>query len=148
MDIMYAERCTKHIYTKGDRDNRMQKHDELILLESNGVIGKYLDTENNTIIEAIGSIVVPGQGKAAKYRGTVIWSQDIPITMQVMSIKKILHEYIGISNKEILYIAREKTSWTFGEFVSVDAAQIIEKSKMYNLNIEMVDIDSGEKLII
>ena len=39
-------------------------------------------------------------------------------------------------------------SWTFGEFFCVDAANIIELSKKYNIKVEMVDIDSGEALII
>lgn len=137
-----------YIFCEGE-DKYMKNNHELISHESNGVFaGVYLDTENNTIIEAIGTSAVPGESRAAKYRGTVIWSQDIPITTQVMSIKKILCEHSGISNKEILHIAREKTSWTFGEFFGVDAAHILEKARMYSLNIEMIDIDSGIKLII
>lgn len=119
----------------------MKQNHELILLESNGVIGKYLSTKDNTMVEAVGTIAVPRGSKVSKYRGTVIWSQDIPITTQIMSIKKVLQEYFSISNKEILHIAREKTSWTFGEFFGVDATHILERSKMYNLNIEMIDVE-------
>lgn len=135
-----------YMFCEGE-DKYMKNNHELILHESNEVFaGVYLDTENNTIIEGIG--YVPRESKAAKYRGTVIWSQDIPITTQVMSIKKILREYFSVSNEEILHTAREKTSWTFGEFFDVDATHILEKARMYKLNIEMRDIDSGIKLII
>ena len=126
----------------------MQSADELILLESNGVQGKYLCTKRNTIIEAIGTMVVPRDDKVSKYRGTIIWSTDIPLTVQVDAVKKICGKYCEISDKDILNMAREKESWTFGEFFGVDAANIIELSKKYKLKVEMVDIDSGEALII
>ena len=126
----------------------MKQNHELILLKSNGVIGKYLSTKDNTIVEAVGTIAVPRGNKVSKYRGTVIWSQDISITLQVFNANKILSEFYDISNKEILHIAREKTSWTFGEFFGVDAMHILERAKMYNLNIEMIDVDSGIKLTI
>ena len=126
----------------------MQSADELILLESNGVQGKYLCTKSNTIIEAIGTMVVPRDDKVSKYRGTIIWSTDIPLTVQVDAVKKICGKYCEISDKDILNMAREKESWTFGEFFGVDAANIIELSKKYKLKVEMVDIDSGEALII
>lgn len=132
----------------GGEDKYMKQNHELILLESNGVIGKYLSTKDNAIVEAVGTIAVPRGSEVSKYRGTVIWSQDISVTEQVMSIKKILQEYFSISNQEILHIAREKTKWTFGEFYGVDAAHILQSSKIYNLNIEMVDVDSGIKLTI
>lgn len=126
----------------------MQSADELILLESDGVQGKYLSTKSNTIIEAIGTIVVPRDDKVSKYRGTIIWSTDIPLTVQVNAAKKICGRYCGISDKDILNMAKEKRSWTFGEFFCVDAANIIELSRKYNIKVEMVDIDSGEALVI
>ena len=95
----------------------MKQDYELILLESDGVIGKYLSTKDNSIVEAIGTIAVPRDSKVSKYRGTIIWSQDIPITEQIISVKKILQEYLSITNKEMLQIAREKTQWTFGDFL-------------------------------
>lgn len=45
-------------------------------------------------------------------------------------------------------MAREKKNWTFGEFFGVDAVNIIELSKKYNIKVEMIDIDSGEALTI
>lgn len=126
----------------------MQSADELVLLESNGVQGKYLCTKSNTIIEAIGTIAVPRDDKVNKYRGTIIWSTDIPVTIQVNAAKKICGKYCEISDKDILNMAREKKNWTFGEFFSVDASNIIELSQKYNQKIEMVDIDSGEALVI
>lgn len=126
----------------------MKQDYELILLESDGVIGKYLSTKDNSIVEAIGTIAVPRDSKVSKYRGTIIWSQDIPITEQIISVKKILQEYLSITNKEMLQIAREKTQWTFGDFFGVDAARILERAQTYHLNIEMVDVDSGIKLTI
>ena len=126
----------------------MQSADELILLESDGVQGKYLCTKSNTIIEAIGTIVVPRDNKVSKYRGTIIWSTDIPLTVQVNAAKKICGRYCEISDKDILNMAREKRNWTFGEFSCIDAANIMESSRKYNINVEMVDIDSGETLVI
>lgn len=66
----------------------MQRSDELILLESDGVQGKYLCTKSNTVIEAIGTIVVPRDNKVTKYRGTIIWSTGISLTVQVNAVKK------------------------------------------------------------
>ena len=126
----------------------MQSADELILLESDGVQGKYLCTKSNTIIEAIGTIVVPRDNKVSKYRGTIIWSTDIPLTVQVNAAKKICGRYCEISDKDILNMAREKRNWTFGEFFCIDAANIMESSRKHNINVEMVDIDSGETLVI
>ena len=126
----------------------MQSADELILLESNGVQGKYLCTKSNTIIEAIGTIVVPRDNKVSKYKGTIIWSTDIPLTAQVNAAKKICGRYCKISDKDILNMAREKTNWTFGEFLGIDAVNIMELSRKYNMNVEMVDSDSGETLVI
>ena len=66
--------------------------------------------------------------------------------MQVNAAKKVCGQYCDISNKDILNMARAKIKWKFGDFFCVDAANIIKLSKKYNLNIEMVDIDSGEKM--
>jgi len=126
----------------------MQSSDELILLESDGVQGKYLCTKSNTILEAIGTVAVPRDNKVSKYRGTIIWSADIPLTVQVNASKKICGRYCEISDKDILDMAREKKNWTFGEFFCIDAANIMESARTYNINVEMVDVDSGEILII
>lgn len=126
----------------------MQRSDELILLESDGVQGKYLCTKSNTVIEAIGTIVVPRDNKVTKYRGTIIWSTGISLTVQVNAVKKICSKYCEFSDKDILKLAREKKNWTFGEFFGVDAVNIIELSKKYNIKVEMIDIDSGEALTI
>ena len=126
----------------------MQSADELILLESDGVQGKYLCTKSNTIIEAIGTIVVPRDNKVSKYKGTIIWSTDISLTVQVNAAKKICGRYCKISDKDILNMAREKTNWTFGEFFGIDAVNIMKLSRKYNMNVEMVDSDSGEILVI
>lgn len=125
----------------------MQGTDELILLESNGVQGKYLCKKSNTIIEAIGTIAVPRYKKISKYRGTIIWSTGIPLTVQINAVKKICGKYCKISDKDILNMAREKRSWTFGEFLCDEAINIIELSRKYNIKIEMIDIDNGEKLL-
>jgi len=37
----------------------MQDLDELVLLESDGVLGKYLYTKTNEIMEGVGTIAVP-----------------------------------------------------------------------------------------
>lgn len=124
----------------------MQGLDELVLLESDGVLGKYLCTKTNEIVEGVGTIAVPRGDKIEKYRGMVIWSSEQPITIQVNSAKRICSKYCDISDKDLLNMAREKMNWTFGEFFGVDAVNIIEQSKKYNLKIEMVDIDSGELL--
>ena len=124
----------------------MKNADELVLLESDGVLEKYLCTRNNSIVEAVGTVAVPRSDKVEKYKGTIIWSSNSPVTMQVNAAKKICGQYCDISDKDILNMARAKINWTFGEFFGVDAANIIELSKKYNLNIEMVDIDSGEMM--
>lgn len=126
----------------------MHEDDDLVLLESDGVKGKYLCLETNEEIEAIGTIAVPREKEVAKYRGTVTWSKNSPITKQIMAMKKICSEYNIISNKDIIAIAREKGSWTFGEFFGVDAANILELAQKYNVNVEMVDINSKTKLVI
>ena len=60
----------------------MQGLDELVLLESDGVLGKYLCTKTNEIMEGVGTIAVPRGDKIEKYRGMVIWSSEQPITIQ------------------------------------------------------------------
>lgn len=124
----------------------MQNNENLILLESDGIKGKYLCLETNEVIEAVGTIAVPREDRIIKYRGIVKWSQDISITKQVMAMKKICKKYDIIPNKDILYIARENTEWIFGEFFGVDAANIIEISRKEHLDIEMIDIENGTKL--
>lgn len=123
----------------------MQDND-LIFLEANGSISKYLCKKDNTIIEAEGAIVVPGVSEVAKYRGIVIWSLDVPITKQINDMRKICEKYFNVSSKEILNRAREENSWIFGEFYDFEAIDILKLSKKYNLYIEMINIDSGEKL--
>ena len=61
--------------------------------------------------------------------------------------KKICGKYCEISNMDILNMARENRSWTFGEFMCDEAINIIELSRKYNIKIEMTDIDNGEKLL-
>lgn len=126
----------------------MQNSENLILLESNGIKGKYLCLETNEVIEAVGTIAVPREDRIIKYRGIVKWSQDISITKQVMAMKKICEKYGIIPNKNILCIARENTEWIFGEFFCVDAANIIEISRKEHLDIEMIDIEYGTKLFL
>lgn len=125
----------------------MQNDDDLILIESDGPILKFLCPEDNTIIECIADPVVP-QRKIEKFRGTIIWSQDTSIATQVMVMKKICNKNLGMSNQEFMRIAREGKNWTFGEFYVDEAIDILKTAKKYNLNIEMIDIDSGKKLII
>ena len=125
----------------------MLNDDDFILIESDGPILKFLCPKDNTIIECIADPVVP-QRKIDKFRGTIIWSQDTSISTQVMIMKKICNENLGMSNKEFVRIAREQKSWTFGEFYVDEATDILKIAKKYNLNIEMIDIDSGKKLII
>lgn len=121
---------------------------ELIFLEGNGSISKYLCKKDNTIVEAEGAIAVPGVNKILKYRGIVIWSLDIPITKQINDMRKICGKYLNVSSKDILNRSREKNSWIFGEFFDYEAIDILKASKKYNLCIEMINIDSGEKLIL
>lgn len=68
----------------------MQNNEELILLESDGIKGKYLCIETSEVIEAVGTIAVPREDRIIKYRGIVKWSQDTPIIKQVMAMKKIV----------------------------------------------------------
>lgn len=124
----------------------MQIDEDLILLESDGIMCKYLCLETNEVIEVLGTIAVPREDRIIKYRGIVKWSQDISITKQVMAMKKICEKYGIIPNKNILYITRENTEWIFGEFFGVDAANIIEISRKEHLDIEMIDIENGTKL--
>lgn len=124
----------------------MQNNENLILLENDGIKGKYLCLETNEVIEAVGTIAVPREDRIIKYRGIVKWSQDISITKQVIAMKKICKKYDILPNKNILYIARENTEWVFGEFFGVDAANIIEISRKEHLDIEMIDIENGTKL--
>lgn len=126
----------------------MQSKDDLILLESEGVIGKYLCTKDNSIIEAIGTIAVPRDDKIEMYRGTIIWSHNTPIIEQVWRMEKICRNFCVISSKEILSKARENITWSFGEFYYGDAVSIIKLAKEYDLNIEMVSVESGINLVI
>lgn len=121
---------------------------ELKFLESDGSISRYLRKKDNTIIEAEGAIVVSGVRKVAKYKGIVIWSLDTPIIEQINCMRKVCEKYYNVSSKEILNKAREEDSWIFGEFFDYEAADILKLSKKYNLYIEMINIDSGEKLIL
>ncbi|MBR2401232.1 MAG: hypothetical protein IKB01_00485 [Lachnospiraceae bacterium] len=74
----------------------------------------------------------------------VIWSSEQPITIQVNAAKRICGKYCDISDKDILDMAREKVNWTFWEFFGVDAANIIEQSKKYNLKISEEEILDAE----
>ena len=126
----------------------MDDIDELVLLENDGVKGRYLCTKDNVIVEAVGTVAVPRENKVAKYRGIVKWSQETSLAIQVKAMKKICEVNCNLSNEEMLRMAREKANWVFGEFYIIDAVNIMRVSKKYNLNIEMRDIESGEKLVI
>lgn len=126
----------------------MKSNNELVFLESDGPICKYLCTKDNTIVMAEGAIKIPGIRRTAKYKGIVTWSLDTPLIKQINDMHKICIKYFSVSNKEILDKAREDTSWTFGEFFDYEAIDILNLSKKYNLCIEMVDVDSGIKLTL
>lgn len=123
----------------------MNKEDGMILLASDGVQGRYYCKESNSVIEAIGTVAVPWKNDN-KYKGVILWKQDEPLVKQVMFMKKICYKYDILVDNNILLIAREKKSWTFGEFFWGDAVDILVLSKKYNLNIEMIDKNSGETL--
>ena len=105
-------------------------------------------TKDNSIIEAIGTVAVPREDKIEKYRGTITWSQNIPLIEQVWRMEKICRNFCVISSKEILSKARENITWSFGEFYYGDAVSIIELAKEHNLNIEMISVESGTNLVI
>ena len=121
---------------------------ELIFIEGDGSVSRYLCKKDNAIVEAEGAIVVSGARKVTKYRGIVIWSLDTPIINQINSMRKICEKYFNVSSKEILNKAREEHCWMFGEFFDYEAVDILKLSKTYNLCIEMINIDSGEKLFL
>ncbi len=123
----------------------MNKEDDMILLESDGVKGRYFCKESNEVIDAVGTVAVPWR-EDNKYKGTIVWKLDIPLVMQVMLMKKICLKYNILVDNNLLSIAREKKSWTFGEFLWGDAIDILELSKKYNLHIEMIDNNSGKAL--
>lgn len=114
-----------------------------ILLESEGIKEKYLCTETNEIIEAIGTVAVHGDNKMKRYKGIVVWSRKIPIIKQVLAIRKICKDDCTLSNEEILKIAQNTEKWKFGEQIStpflivtvrqegIDKTQELEMEKFY-----------------
>lgn len=114
-----------------------------ILLESEGVKEKYLCTETNEIIEAIGTVAVHGDNKVKKYKGIVVWSRKIPIIKQVLAIRKICKDDCTLSNEEILKIAQNTKKWEFGEFLGVEAMSILEMAKQNDLSVEMVEMSDN-----
>lgn len=114
-----------------------------ILLEREGVKEKYLCTETNEIIEAIGTVAVHGDNKVKKYKGIVVWSRKIPIIKQVLAIRKICKDDCTLSNEEILKIAQNTKKWEFGEFLGVEAMSILEMAKQNDLSVEMVEMSDN-----
>lgn len=114
-----------------------------ILLESEGVKEKYLCTETNEIIDAIGTVAVHGDNKVKKYKGIVVWSRKIPIIKQVLVIRKICKDDCTLSNEEILKIAQNTEKWEFGEFFGVEAMSILEMAKQNDLSVEMVEMSDN-----
>lgn len=68
---------------------------------------------------------------------SVIWSDDIPLTHQIVMIKRIWPG-INISNQEVLKLARGKKEWTFANNVSHYQASIAyHKAKEMGLKLEI-----------
>ncbi len=124
----------------------MNNRDELILLECDGVICKYLSTKDNSIVVEEGAIAIPGVNRITEYRGIITWSLEESLLKQINDMNRICNKYFNISNKEILKRAREGGGWAFGKFSDFEAIEILTLSKKFNLNIKMVDVDSGEEL--
>lgn len=126
----------------------MKNGDELIFLESEGSLCKYLCTKDNAIVMEEGIPAIMGTRRVVKYKGIVTWSLRVPLLKQINDMRKICRHYFQISNKEILEKAREGTSWIFGDFYKEEAIDILNLSQKYNLSIEMVDVDNGVKLTL
>lgn len=104
----------------------------------------YISYKNNKI-ELIPEII-PRHKRRDYYRGTVIWSKDIPIAEQVLSIKKILKGSLHLSDREMLRKVKEGTDWMFGVFPDYEAEKILKSAKESGIRIEMVDIETGKVL--
>ena len=127
----------------------MKKPEEdLFFLESNGPLCKYLDSKTNSIVYADGAFEVPGKRKIVKYKGIITWVPDLVLTCQINNLRKVCKKYIDLSMESILKSARNNDSWEFGSFYKEEAVDILELANEYNMNIEMINEDSGEKLII
>lgn len=137
------------------RREHASDNEEILLTESidpmcGAHIEKILLPKENAIIKHmfVCDPVIPIDYPIPKYRGIVIWSHDIPITTQIVAIKKILKKYVDVSNQELLNIARSNSNLIFGEIYGSEADEILDLARKYNLNIEMVDVETGEKLEI
>ena len=107
---------------------------------------EYISNSDNEV-GVIMDPVVPGYDRIPNYyRGTVIWSKDIPIAEQVLSIKKILKGSLHLSDREMLRKVKEGTDWMFGEFPDYEAEKILKSAKESGIRIEMVDIETGKVL--
>ena len=124
----------------------MKQSEDLVLLESNGPLVKYLDTKTNTVVYADAALEVPGVREIVKYKGIVTWTSDV--TTQINALRKICKKYVDLPMKEILENARNNGSYEFGSFYKVEAADLLQSAKEYKLNMEMINVVSGEKLIL
>lgn len=70
-------------------DDGMKNKDELILLECDGVISKYLSRKDNSIVVAEGAIPIPGANRITEYRGVVTWSLEESLLKEIHCLYSI-----------------------------------------------------------
>lgn len=88
------------------------------------------DLENHCApINIVGQPTLHDEFPVKRYKVSIVWASDIPLTVQVKELKKAFLKKYSYTNQEVLDIARKNTKWQF-DILYLDESQ---KKEIENL---------------